>query len=90
MKRFGAGWEASRREGNRREGSLWEASLREGSRIAGWSGARRRDFEDFVAGDPGRGAGRLPLPDPSFRERLRRRLWQIQVLTRRTRGWAHH
>ena len=59
-------------------------------RSAGFLGARARDFEDFVAGDRGWTASLLPLPDPSFRERLRRRLWRIQVLTRRDRGVARH
>jgi hypothetical protein len=57
---------------------------------AGFSGARARDFEDFVAGDRGLGAGLVPLPDPSFRESLRRQLWRIQVLGRRNRGSATH
>lgn len=69
---------------------------------AGFSGARARDFEDFVVGDGlgdlagdvagerGLPAGRIPLPDPAFREGLRRRLWRIQVLARRQRGFATH
>jgi hypothetical protein len=75
-------------------------------RAAGFSGARARDFEDFVAGgvaggvagdvigefagDRGLPVGRVPLPDPAFREGLRRRLWRIQVLARRHRGFATH
>lgn len=59
-------------------------------RSAGFRGARARDFEDFVAGDRGWSTSVMPLPDPSFRERLRRRLWRIQVLTRRDRGVARH
>lgn len=59
-------------------------------RSAGFRGARAQDFEDFVTGDRGWSPAVSPLPDPSFRERLRRRLWRIQVLTRRDRGVAHH
>lgn len=59
-------------------------------RSAGFRGARARDFEDFVIGDRGRPPASLPLPDPSFRERLRRRLWRIQILTRRDRGLVRH
>jgi hypothetical protein len=33
------------------------------------------DFRDFLAGDDGSDSERLPLPDPIFRDRLRRRLW---------------
>jgi hypothetical protein len=55
----------------------------EAARSAGWSGARLRDFEDFVAGEPVR-AG-LSQPDAGFRERLRRRLWRVQVATRSNR-----
>lgn len=59
-------------------------------RAAGFSGARAREFEEFVSGDRGRSAGFVPLPDPAFREGLRRRLWRIQVLARRVRGLATH
>lgn len=55
----------------------------EAARSAGWSGARLREFEDFVAGEAGR-AG-LAQPDAGFRERLRRRLWRIQAVTRNNR-----
>lgn len=65
-------------------------SAAEAIRSAGFRGTRARDFEDFVAGDRGWTASLMPLPDPSFRERLRRRLWRIQVLTRRDRGVARH
>ncbi|MEZ4280620.1 MAG: hypothetical protein R3F21_13550 [Myxococcota bacterium] len=60
-------------------------------RAAGFCGAQARDFEDFVAGDRGgRSAGRIPLPDPGFREGLRRRLWQIQLLARRDHTHTTH
>ena len=71
-------------------------------RAAGFRGARARDFEDFVVGEVagevvgdkvgarGLPVGRVPLPDPAFREGLRRRLWRIQVLARRHRGFATH
>jgi len=59
---------------------------REAIRSADLRGARLRDFEDFVSGDAGRGTGRWPHADPTFRERLRRTLWRIQVTTRRP--WA--
>ena len=65
-------------------------SAAEAIRSAGFRGARAHDFEDFVVGDRGWTASLMPLPDPSFRERLRRRLWRIQVLTRRDRGVARH
>jgi len=38
----------------------------------------------------GLSAGGLPLPDPSFRERLRRQLWRIHVLSLRYRGTTTH
>lgn len=59
-------------------------------RAAGFCGAQARDFEDFVAGDRGRSAGMIPLPDPGFREGLRRRLWQIQLLAHRDRSRSTH
>ena len=59
-------------------------------RATGLSGARARDFEDFVSGDRGLTSGVVALPDPSFRESLRRRLWRIQVLGRRNRVWTTH
>jgi hypothetical protein len=62
----------------------------EALRSTGFRGARARDFEDFVTGDRGRATPALPLPDPSFRERLRRHLWRIQILTRRDRGNVRH
>lgn len=62
----------------------------EALRGTGFQGARARDFEDFVAGDRGRATPALPLPDPSFRERLRSQLWRIQILTRRDRGLVRH
>ncbi len=62
----------------------------EALRATGLEGARARDFEDFVSDDRGPVAGRVPLPDPAFREGLRRRLWRIQVLARRGRGLATH
>ncbi len=62
----------------------------EALRAAGFRGARARDFEDFVSGDRGLSSGLAPLPDPAFREGLRRRLWRIQVLARRGRGLTTH
>ncbi len=59
-------------------------------RAAGFRGARAQDFEDFVSGDRGRSAGIVPLPDPGFREGLRRRLWQIQLLAHRDRSHSTH
>ena len=42
----------------------------------------RADFEDFMmAGDAPLDGGELSIPDPVFRERLRRRLWRTQLLT---------
>ena len=62
----------------------------EALRAAGFRGARARDFEDFVSGDRGLSAGLVPLPDPAFREGLRRRLGRIQVLARHGRGRTSH
>lgn len=62
----------------------------EALRAAGFRGAGALDFEDFVSGDRGLSAGLVPLPDPAFREGLRRRLWRIQVLSRRGRGRTTH
>ena len=59
-------------------------------RATGLSGARARDFEDFVSGDRSLTAGVVSLPDPSFRENLRRRLWRIHVLGRRYRVSTMH
>ncbi len=59
-------------------------------RAAGFCGAQARDFEDFVAGDRGRSTGLVALPDPGFREGLRRRLWQIQLLAQRDRSHSTH
>lgn len=39
------------------------------------------DFADFLLGDEGFEAGRLPAPDPAFRERLRRRLWRNHIVS---------
>lgn len=58
-------------------------------RAAGLRGTRARDFEDFVA-DEAALSSRPGLPDPGFREGLRRRLWRIQVLARGNRGLAPH
>lgn len=59
-------------------------------RAAGFRGARAQDFEDFVSGDRERLSGMAPLPDPGFREGLRRRLWQIQLLAHRDRSHSTH
>lgn len=40
-----------------------------------------RDFVDFMGGDEDLDPGLLPAPDPTFRERLRRRFWWIFVMT---------
>lgn len=51
----------------------------------------RADFEDFMlAGESAHDGGELPIPDPVFRERLRRRLWRTQLMTLgRDRGETH-
>lgn len=71
--------------------ALFVAPSDEWLRAAGLEGAHALDFEDFVAGDDrGRSSARLPLPDPGFREGLRRRLWRLQVLARRFRELPRH
>ena len=48
------------------------------------------EFEDFMTGDSQLESLGLPLPDPIFRERLRRRLWRTHVMTHlRNRGETH-
>lgn len=59
-------------------------------RDAGFEGSRARDFEDFVAEDAGWTTVLRPVPDPGFREGLRRRLWRIHVLKRAHRGPHRH
>jgi transposase len=59
-------------------------------RAAGFQGSRARDFEDFVAGDGGWTTVLRSLPDPGFREGLRRRLWRIHVLKRAHRGFERN
>jgi hypothetical protein len=39
------------------------------------------EFEDFMSGGESFMDGTLPVPDPGFQERLRRRLWRTQLLT---------
>ena len=39
------------------------------------------EFEDFISGGECSLDGTLPLPDPVFQERLRRRLWRTQLFT---------
>lgn len=38
------------------------------------------DFADFMSGDEEFDNGLLPNPDPTFKERLRRRLWRTFVM----------
>ena len=97
MKRLGADGpsrhgKALRTAARRKQRSLALSAIcgADAIRSAGFRGARARDFEDFVVGDRGWLAGLISLPDPSFRESLRRRLWRIQVLARRDRGLARH
>lgn len=87
----GKGGSISRAEPRFRARALLGTPSAELIRAAGFAGARARDFEDFVSGeDRPFTATRLPLPDPGFREGLRRRLWQLQVLARRIRAPHHH
>ena len=39
------------------------------------------EFADFLAGDSLQGDPFLPAVDPVFKERLRRRLWRLHLLT---------
>lgn len=48
------------------------------------------DFADFMTGDAQFESGELPLPDPVFRERLRRRLWRTHVMTHLGDGGETH
>lgn len=59
-------------------------------RAAGFTGARARDFEDFVEADGGWATLVRTRPDPGFREGLRRRLWRIHVLKRAHRGFERN
>jgi hypothetical protein len=43
--------------------------------------ALREEFAEFLSGDGAVETLTLPVADPIFRERLRRRLWQIHLLT---------
>lgn len=43
--------------------------------------AQAEEFADFLAGDVAAKTPTFPAADPIFRERLRRRLWRIHVLT---------
>ncbi|MBK7947442.1 MAG: hypothetical protein IPK00_01525 [Deltaproteobacteria bacterium] len=59
-------------------------------RAAGFRGSCARDFEDFVAGDGGWTTVLRTVPDPGFREGLRRQLWRIHVLRRAHRGFERN
>lgn len=59
-------------------------------RGAGFGGSCARDFEDFVAGDGSWTTVLRTLPDPGFREGLRRQLWRIHVLRRAHRGFERN
>ena len=48
------------------------------------------DFEEFMSGDSSFVSGELPPPDPSFRERLRRRLWRTHVMAHLRDGGETH
>lgn len=84
-------FDAPEEGGSRARLALLAAPADEWMRAAGFDGAHARDFEDFVAGDDrGWTSSWLPLPDPGFREGLRRRLWRLQVLARRFRELPRH
>ena len=103
MKRFnGRGMDAaaapSRTAGSRRLAPKYALRLLAHSaswasdavRATSFRGAQAQDFEDFVSEERGLSAGVASLPDPSFRESLRRRLWRSQVLGRRNRVSTTH
>lgn len=48
------------------------------------------DFADFMTGDAQFESGELPLPNPVFRERLRRRLWRTHLMTHLRDGGETH
>jgi len=48
------------------------------------------EFEDFMSGDESFMDGTLPVPDPVFQERLRRRLWQMQLVTQQPDSGDSH
>lgn len=48
------------------------------------------DFADFMSGADVFVRGEAPVPDPLFRERLRRRLWQTHLLRRGLGGPEAH
>ena len=48
------------------------------------------DFVDFMSGEAQIERGEVPPPDPIFRERLRRRLWQRHVMTYLRDGGETH
>jgi len=39
------------------------------------------DFADFMSGEEELELGLVPTPDPTFKERLRRRLWRVFIMT---------
>ncbi|MFO0687322.1 MAG: hypothetical protein U0900_01290 [Myxococcota bacterium] len=86
---------AEDRPGSPRSGWLRPLALAappsaEAIRSVGFTGARARDFEDFVEADGGFSALVRTRPDPGFREGLRRRLWRIHVLKRAHRGFERN
>jgi hypothetical protein len=56
-------------------------ALRDSMSSAADHAALIEDFADFLVGDEGFEAGRLPAADRVFRERLRRRLWRHYVVS---------
>ena len=51
----------------------------------------RADFEDFMAaGEAPLDGGEIAIPDPVFRERLRRRLWRTRLMTLGRDGGETH
>ncbi len=60
------------------------------ARVAADDAALLRDFVDFMGGDEDLDPGLLAAPNPTFRERLRRRLWRTFVMTYLRGGDSTH
>jgi len=48
------------------------------------------DFADFMNGEDELDSGLLPTPDPTFKERLRRRLWRTFLMSYLRGGDSTH